>query len=833
MTIGLAQTKQATYAQETVVTLQIAGFGNVVIELFPEDAPITIDNFLGYVDSGFYDGLIFHRVIENFVIQTGAYDTELDFHEPNDPIVGEADNNLQNDRGTVAMALSGGDPNSGTSQFYINHNQEGNHHLDGLHTVFGRVRSGMDIVDQIAATATHTVNGMTDVPVDDVIITRAARVQADLTVAAVNEPNDIIAEPGENITLPVRLQNNGSAEAAHITDPNQPIYTSLYLTTADTFDPNDPTATSNQLLDEFSVTSLVANNNYDEDITFEAPSEPGTYYINIMADRSETVIEYNETNNAVTIPLTVAPDQPDLLLADPCQTLYRIELDHSVEIPIEIRNIGFDQTGPFEMWMYLATDPAFVPSFPADHLNDRLVQPDQSPFAFQSPALPDGMGFTIENLAGRDNHSETVTFNASLDVGTYYLTSYADDANNVLEYDETNNAGQLITLVLEPNQPDLIILDPQSARLTAQSAGQVQLTVQVQNDGHNMAQAAEPFVVEVLISEDPCDFENAEVAAQFTIGSLDEAVTHTEAIEFTAPIDIGTYYLAITADADGQIAEFNELNNQASPITLDVSAEPTDIDVSRFLAIAGVGIGSDCLYIVGRLEADLDDAHGQFEIAGRVRITAGAFQEDLQKTQFNSIGRLYIYQDFSAGGLDLVMLDLNTGVFTVFGRSLDLTGLAAPLDMRISFGGFLGQDELTESVINGAALMPIKFMQGYKDSLRVVGAYVALNSATGLYSLRLLGEISLLDGSVDLTAESVQINWGSLFNETIAAGGFKKIGSMFVYLRPAGAIGEIASAMFDMTSGRVYLDVREASLSPQSGTVTFRMQFADFDQTSQ
>jgi cyclophilin family peptidyl-prolyl cis-trans isomerase len=150
------------WAETPVVKLE-TNFGDIMIELFEDDAPITVDNFLMYVKSGFYDGLIFHRVIDGFVIQSGSYDRNLNPRTPNEPIPSEYDNGLLNERGTIAMALSSipdsTEPNreSATSGFYIN--LDHNTSLDVNYTVFGSVIDGMDVVDRIALLPTENVAG--------------------------------------------------------------------------------------------------------------------------------------------------------------------------------------------------------------------------------------------------------------------------------------------------------------------------------------------------------------------------------------------------------------------------------------------------------------------------------------------------------------------------------------------------------------------------------------------------------------------------------------------------------------------------------------------------
>jgi cyclophilin family peptidyl-prolyl cis-trans isomerase len=161
-----------SWAEAPVVELE-TNFGDIVIELFDANAPVTVANFLMYVKSGFYDGLIFHRVIKDFMIQGGGYDTNLNKPDPCEPIISESNNGLSNLRGTVAMARTS-DPNSATSQFYIN--VVDNNYLDYNdindvgYCVFGQVISDMNVIDRIAHLPTEdnvTVpdgNTLDDVP---------------------------------------------------------------------------------------------------------------------------------------------------------------------------------------------------------------------------------------------------------------------------------------------------------------------------------------------------------------------------------------------------------------------------------------------------------------------------------------------------------------------------------------------------------------------------------------------------------------------------------------------------------------------------------------------
>ncbi len=152
--------------------------GKIVLELDPEKAPITTENFLKYVDAGYYDNLIFHRVISGFMIQTGGLDDQMKDKKEGQraPIKNESGNGLSNKRGTIAMARTN-DPNSATSQFFINHADNPNlDNYGGGYAVFGKVVEGMDVVDEIAKTQTTTKAGHQDVPVKPIYIKSAKRV---------------------------------------------------------------------------------------------------------------------------------------------------------------------------------------------------------------------------------------------------------------------------------------------------------------------------------------------------------------------------------------------------------------------------------------------------------------------------------------------------------------------------------------------------------------------------------------------------------------------------------------------------------------------------------
>lgn len=164
-------------SDKTPHVLLDTSFGPVEIELNAEKAPISTKNFLEYVDSGFYNNTIFHRVIPGFMAQGGGFTDRMVQKPTRDPIRNEASNGLANTRGTLAMARTS-DPNSATSQFFINvaDNDFLNPGRDRGYAVFGKVTKGMEVVDQIVNSPTTIKQGMRDVPADPVYIKSAKRI---------------------------------------------------------------------------------------------------------------------------------------------------------------------------------------------------------------------------------------------------------------------------------------------------------------------------------------------------------------------------------------------------------------------------------------------------------------------------------------------------------------------------------------------------------------------------------------------------------------------------------------------------------------------------------
>jgi len=173
---GVANTTARSLPGKPVVVLETSK-GPIAIELYPDKAPITVKNFLDYVDAGFYDGTIFHRVIPDFMIQGGGFSPNMQEKRTREPIQNESGNGLSNTVGTLAMARTN-NPHSATAQFFINVNVNDNSRLDnqgGGYCVFGKVIDGLDVVHKIRTVPTDSIGGHENVPVEGVIIQSVRR----------------------------------------------------------------------------------------------------------------------------------------------------------------------------------------------------------------------------------------------------------------------------------------------------------------------------------------------------------------------------------------------------------------------------------------------------------------------------------------------------------------------------------------------------------------------------------------------------------------------------------------------------------------------------------
>ena len=185
LSLTLIVLSSSALAENPIVKLETSE-GDITLVLFADKSPKTVENFLAHVDEGFYENTVFHRIIDNFMVQGGGFDVDLNQKKTERKVINESKNRLHNDRGTLAMARTS-DPDSAGSQFFIN--QRNNPRLDWTpfkpgYTVFGEVITGMRIVDFMASTPTGNAVGKTDkgqmplqnVPLDPIVLLRVTRV---------------------------------------------------------------------------------------------------------------------------------------------------------------------------------------------------------------------------------------------------------------------------------------------------------------------------------------------------------------------------------------------------------------------------------------------------------------------------------------------------------------------------------------------------------------------------------------------------------------------------------------------------------------------------------
>lgn len=184
--------------------------GNMTVELFDDKAPLSVANFLSYVDKGYYDGVIFHRIIPNFMVQTGGFDSEYQRKATTSPITNESNNGLKNQRGTLSMARTN-DPDSATAQFFINLNDNGN--LDWRpgqpgYAVFGTVVQGIEAIDKMAALEQGQHRGVfINAPNQPVLIKKAYRTPKPSSAAKSLSPI-----PAENVTPPQAPKHSNTSQ---------------------------------------------------------------------------------------------------------------------------------------------------------------------------------------------------------------------------------------------------------------------------------------------------------------------------------------------------------------------------------------------------------------------------------------------------------------------------------------------------------------------------------------------------------------------------------------------------------------------------------------------
>ena len=803
---------RADEPSNAIVELETS-FGDILLELqAAEVSPVTVANFLWYVDSDFYDGLIFHRVIQGFMIQGGGFDPSLVKKEPNEPIINESYNGLVNLRGTLAMARTS-EPNSATSEFYINHVDNSDLDPDpnaatvsqhAGYCVFGRVLDGMAVVDAIAATPTHPVGGQQDMPIDTVLIERARRVPV-LVDVSLSDPNSdaILAHMSSEVLLSVRIENAGQAAFDPVAGETPSALT--FLLGESGMGADDPNL---EVVAELDLSTLAPNEVVLETVTFTAPAQRGGYVL-YYGDNDPNVaggFKLSDAMRQTAVAFSAEPNAPDLLIGEPESLEIHAWLDEMVAPPITVENAGgatAQAAAGFRMAWYMSTDPNFA--------DDPNVSDDRN-FPEHDPNAELVAQYSLLSLAAGASHVAAPGFAAPSTAGVYYLRSRADDGNDVLEYDESNNFGATVTLVVEPNAPDLIVLDPDQSSIFTWAEATVDFAVTVENIGGVDAKGEEEFTVELYMAgdanfspDDPCTQVLSD--ASFTVEELAAGDSHTETISFQVPDRVGTYYVRAVVDDNNDVLEFDEMNNSGAAVMLTVDER---IDTIAFSAKAGADPNTDSFSMSGQLSnIMLAEPIGPVT----VNIEIGTYRETISLEGLDAVGRGWKYNYHGEkGGITVAVFDMTDGGFKIVAKDISLYGTTDPVPVIISIGDYHARGEVVDEMINRGKGIPFSFQFGLADMLRVDKfKHSSFSSGTNRSSLRVQGRISFADAAVALAGREVEVLYGSTFTFEDDSGLSQRGNGVIYAQQDKPASGKITKAVINLDKCSFSVNIRRQS----------------------
>ena len=436
---------------------------------------------------------------------------------------------------------------------------------------------------------------------------------------------------------------------------------------------------------------------------------------------------------------------PDLEVLDASDLSITAEPATAISVPITIRNSGIaeavnenDAAAPIETFLYMAPHKPFGPDDP----NAQYVG-----------------GFTLMSLAPDANALAEVTFTTPAEPGYYYLLAEVDANDVVAESYESNNLGLTITLLVEPNEPELILADPETLSYEAEPNAVVEIEVTAENIGTTMARnnadPNEPFWVRLYLATES-DFLDEQVVGEFDIASLAWQGSASEDISFNAPLDRGTYYLRAVVDDACDVAEYDESNNTGTTMTLEVEIAP-NLSFKKFTAKAGRVRHNDQFKISGEFDAD----PALFAAAENIDIEVGPYATTLSVAHFEQRSNSPVYVYRADSGVTTCMLDFHSGKFFLKAKDIDLQGFSDPAKVALSFGQYYGWAEADEDMINGRKPIPMIFNQGREDALRV--DHYVFGTTSGQYkdSLVIRGALATSIEDVDLTDKKVTIKWGT------------------------------------------------------------------------
>ena len=853
-------------ADISVVNLQTS-HGRITLELYPDDAPITVDNFLSYVNRGFYDGLIFHRVIENFMIQAGAYDADfydflagdpnfsdpgwlydpLYYHEPNDPIVNESDNGLKNVRGTIAMARTSA-PDSATSQFFIN--QLDNPHLDATsgrngYAVFGRVIEGMDVVDTIAQLPTQYVHSsFEDLPVDPVVINQATLVLSfSSTSGDFREVDFLGAQDGSVRTY----LGQGSFSGQSYTQSFSP---ETYLNVACLR--WRQTAEPNRNVDQFDL--LLARDDRGFIWVFQYELNDDTL---VDANSPAQFVPLSALTNTMHFRLLSGNFNPSNL-ADPNNILVREENGATITEQI----IAFNESLP--RLPYYSNELILVEQ-------TRLVDPNDITWRYYHASVglvldlcddsgaPDGDGWRLgwygesqpSFRSGSDDFRDVPFINAepadlriylgqgSFTGSSFDITCATQERLGVKCLKITESPVDSIRpegtkLLARDQSGGLWLFERTTAGLIDFSAAYIDQIVPLKkaNDMHLllMTGVAVETGTSITVGDGP-DVETEEII------SLNESLERFP--DFDNQLMLVKWFQQGHEDL-AQWQYFHETtalmqqvaSNIVDPNLPDPNGdgwylrEPQQMqDVVIVLKVGKTPLPpSDYFKVGGQFAATPDDFSGrelEFRV-GPYRLTIDT--DDPGFTKSTPVENVYLYKGTPDGTARIVaLMDLRRGRFIISARRVNLTGLNSPVKVELRAGDYYGA---ALASVKAGQDTPLRFMRGEEDILRLHSfrfVYDDGPNAYWSYGLTVVGDIATDFYPLSLAGKEITIIWGqSTFTIPAGVNGLKQQGrrEKFIYKNPGQ---NLRLAYFDLENCKFRVVIAQAHLNrlPQNLSIRF------------
>jgi len=831
---------QPARADITYVKLE-TNFGDIVVELYPDDAPVSVENFLSYVNRDFYDDLIFHRVIENFMIQGGAFDADLYtyldddpnttdpewsrnplfYHEPNEPIINESDNGLLNKRGTISMARQT-DPDSATSQFFINH--QDNPHLDPSsgndgYAVFGRVIRGMDVVDAIAQVPTSlAAPGFEDLPVDPVIIERVWEIRSfDQTSDDFEQTPFLKALQDIERTYLGQVQYEGQQYTHQFSNETHLGIDALRW---------QQTAGEGAEIDSFSL--LLARDTQEKLWILQYILNEGQEHQERLVDPNNPVDivpfeQYTEENmwfrliNGGYDPDNLADPNHTIVIGQGPDAMTQEIISFSGSLPgldayegnlVVVQHSKSNETPTG--WSYYHDSVGLVLTLDQtsdDPTNPNYYDPNDPGFTYQGRT---GWRLSWYGQSEPTFHPDSSDLSdvpflhlAPGDIRTYRGQGLYADADYRLTASRGNFLGVNCLTLMEAAIPEWSRPD-RTLCLARDTTGSVWIFKDVIG-GVTYFEAVD--VDQVIPTTVYPDMHLRLVSGDFQSGTsittgdepdqeIAEIVSESESLEKWPEFNEELVLVKTTTDPNSDVRTWSYYHGSIG-LVLDLrpegfppDAEPNQIDPNdngwhltdatdladimlKFTADDNRQSPCDSFQASGVFAAAPDDF-----AAGQLYVRVGPWHAAIdteQLQQLQSRNKTWLAYEGSPDGIASIILlfDLTKGKFSFVGEMVDLTSLAEPVPVEIVVGSYAGSGI---GSMKGNQKPPMQFLQDYKDALRMKRFRFVFDNgpnAYNSYSLTIHGDISTRLWPVDLTEKEITINFYKTYS--LQAGDLKRV----------------------------------------------------------